>query len=50
MLFLKFPELKRNPGPVSERLHAAGADPAVLAVWQELVVQEIQPADEDDDF
>lgn len=50
MLLLKFPELKRNPGPVSERLHAAGADPAVLAVWQELVVQEIQPADEDDDF
>ena len=50
MLLLKFPELKRDPGPVSERLHAAGADPAVLAVWQELVVQEIQPADEDDDF
>jgi hypothetical protein len=50
MLLLKFPELKRDPGLVSERLHAAGADPAVLAVWQELVVQEIRPADEDDDF
>lgn len=50
MLLLKFPELKRDPGPVSERLHAAGADSAVLAVWQEFVVQEIQPADEDEDF
>jgi len=50
MLLLKFPELKRDPGPVTDRLHAAGADPGVLAVWQELVVQEIQPANEDDEF
>lgn len=50
MLLLKFPELKRDTGPVADRLHAAGADPAVLAVWQELVAQEIQPADEDDEF
>lgn len=50
MLLLKFPELKCDPGPVSECLHAADADPAILAVWRALVVQEIQPADEDDDF
>jgi hypothetical protein len=50
MLLLKFPELKRDPGPVTDRLHAAGADPAVLAVWKELVAQEIQPEDEGDDF
>lgn len=50
MLLLKFPELKRDPGPVTDRLHAASADPGVLTVWQELVVQEIQPADEDDEF
>lgn len=50
MLLLTFPELKREPGPVSERLQAAGADPAVLTIWKELVAQEIQPADEDDEF
>jgi hypothetical protein len=50
VLLLKFPELKRDPGPVSACLHAAGANPAMLAVWQELVVQEIRPADEDGDF
>jgi hypothetical protein len=46
MLLLKFPKLKRDPGLVTDRLHAAGADPAVLAVWKELVAQEIQPEDE----
>jgi hypothetical protein len=50
MLLLKFPELKRAPGPVVDCLRVAGADPAVLTVWQELVAQEIRPADEDDEF
>ena len=50
MLLLAFPELKRDPGPVTERLQAMGAAPAVLAAWQELVVQEIKAADEDDEF
>jgi hypothetical protein len=50
MLLLKFPELKRDPGPVVDCLRVAGADPAVLAVWRELVAQEIRPADEDDEF
>jgi hypothetical protein len=50
MLLLKFPELKRDPGPVSDCLRTAGANPGALAVWQELVVQKIQPADEDDEF
>jgi hypothetical protein len=50
ILLLKFPELKRDPGPVVDRLRAAGADPTVLAVWKELVAQEIRPADEDDEF
>ncbi len=50
MLLLAFPELKRDRGPVTERLQAAGADPAVLAAWKEWVAQEIQPADEDDEF
>jgi Nucleotidyl transferase AbiEii toxin, Type IV TA system len=50
MLLLAFPDLKRDPGPVTEQLQASGATSAVLATWQELVAQEIQPADDDDDF
>lgn len=48
MLLLAFPELKCDPGPVTERLQAAGAADAVLSVWKELVAQEIRPADDDD--
>jgi hypothetical protein len=50
MLLLTFPELKREQGLVADRLQAVDAAPAVLTVWQELVAQEIQPADEDDEF
>jgi hypothetical protein len=50
MLLLTFPELKREQGPVADRLRAIGATPSVSAAWQELVVQQIQPADEDDEF
>ncbi|MBI4316772.1 MAG: nucleotidyl transferase AbiEii/AbiGii toxin family protein [Chloroflexi bacterium] len=50
MLLLTFPDLKRDPGPVTDRLKAADVTPAVLAVWKELVAQEIQSAEEDDEF
>ena len=50
MLMLTFPELKRDPGPVSDRLQAAGADSAVMLVWAQLVASEIQPGNEDDEF
>jgi hypothetical protein len=50
MLLLTFPELKHDLGPVADCLRAAGADPAVLTVWTEIVAQEIQPADEEDEF
>jgi hypothetical protein len=50
MLLLTFPELKHDPGPVRDCLLAAGAEPLVLAMWQEIVAQEIQPADEEDEF
>lgn len=42
LLLLTFPDLKRDPGPVRDRLVAAGADPPVMAVWAELVAQEIE--------
>jgi hypothetical protein len=50
MLLLTFPELKCDPGPVTDRLLAANVDAAILDVWRELVQQEIQMADEEDEF
>jgi len=50
MLLLAFPELKRDPGPVSDRLQAASVGPTVLAAWKDLITQEIRPADEEDEF
>lgn len=50
MLLLAFPDLKRDPGPVTDRLQAAGVASVVMAVWQEMVSTEIQPADEEDEF
>lgn len=47
VLLLRFPELKTQTSPVSERLTAAGAGPAVFATWSELVNTEIRPEDED---
>ena len=48
MLLLTFPELKRDSGPVVDRLSAAGADATVLGVWKKLVAQEIRPAEDDE--
>jgi len=48
MLLLAFPELKRDSGPVVDRLNAASVDATVLSVWKELVAQEIRPADDND--
>ena len=50
VLLLTFPDLKVDPGPVSDRLAVAGATPAALAKWMELVAQEILPEDEDSEF
>ena len=50
MLLLTFPELKCDPGPVSEQLRDSGADAAVLASWKEIVESEIKPQDEESEF
>jgi len=50
VLLLAFPELKCDPGPVSERLKEAGADEAILAAWKEIVESKIEPQDEDSEF
>jgi hypothetical protein len=50
VLLLQFPELKTASGPVADALQATKVEPEILAVWRELVAQEIQPPDEDDKF
>lgn len=50
MLLLTFPELKQEHGLVAERLQKAGATPEALAVWGNLVAQELRLEDEDDEF
>jgi hypothetical protein len=47
---LRFPELKRDLGPVTERLTSQGADAAVLATWKKLVEQELLHEDEEAGF
>lgn len=50
LLVLTFPQLKCDPGPVTECLRAATHDERVLSLWRELVAQEIGLENEDDDF
>jgi hypothetical protein len=49
-LLLTFPEFKIADGQVLERLRAGGADEAVIAAWNQVVVMDIEPEDEDDKF
>lgn len=49
-LLLTFPKLKTVQGPVMDRLQAMNAGEAVIAAWEELVAQNIQPEDEDEPF
>ena len=50
VLLLAFPELKHDHGPVTDCLHKAQADQGILAVWRELVAQELLPEGDEDDF
>ena len=50
LLLLTFPELKCDPGPVTDCLNAAKVDQNVMAIWHELVEQEILPQTDEDDF
>jgi hypothetical protein len=49
-LFLTFPELKSELGPVGDVLKAIGATADELGTWRELVAQEIPPINDDDEF
>jgi hypothetical protein len=50
VLFHSFPELKADPGPVTDCLRQMHAAENILALWRELVAQELLPESEDDDF
>lgn len=50
LLMLTFPQLKCDPGPVTDRLKSATTDERVLALWRDLAAQDITPENEDDDF
>lgn len=49
-MLLKFPDLKVFEGEVKERLESYEADEDVLAMWHEVVNQEIVPEEDDDEF
>jgi hypothetical protein len=50
VLLLAFPELKLDPGPVTNCLRNGEANQNVLAIWREVVAQELLPEGDDDDF
>ena len=50
VLLLAFPELKTSFGPVRDRLEAAGATPAAVAAWENLVSQQINAEKDEDEF
>jgi chorismate mutase len=50
MLLLAFPDFKSSPELVATELIKLDPDPAILEVWQSLIQQDLQPADEDEDF
>lgn len=50
LLLLAFPDLKRDPGPVTDRLIEQGASSNVLARWRDLVAQEFRPEQDEDEF
>jgi len=50
MLFVTFPELKNESGPVGEALSSFGASEEVMNEWRDLVKQEIKPETDEDEF
>ena len=50
VLLLAFPGLKADPGPVTECLERSPDNKGALALWRELVAQELAPESEEDDF
>ena len=49
-MLLKFPELKVEQGAVKQRLEAQSAGEEALALWSQLVAEEILREEEDEEF
>lgn len=47
-LLLFFPDLKSQYGPVDDALRASGAESSVLDAWQDMIMQDIQPDNNDE--
>lgn len=50
MLLLQFPELKEYHSPVLDCLREMATDETILALWQDMVRQEITPSDDEAEF
>jgi len=50
ILFLTFPELKSESGPVGDALKELGASAEETSTWRDLVAQEIPPPNDDEEF
>ncbi len=50
MLLLAYPELKCDPGPVTDSLNRMGVAPEILSVWTEFAKREISMPEEEDEF
>ena len=48
-LLLAFPALKREHGPVEERLRSAGAPQEAMAAWSALATETLLPDEDEDD-
>jgi hypothetical protein len=49
-MLLRFPELKRERGPVRDLLESRSANDEVLSFWNEIVAEEITREVEDEEF
>lgn len=50
ILFLTFPELKNELGPVADYLKALGATADEMNTWRDIAAQKIPPTDDDAEF
>jgi hypothetical protein len=50
VLFLTFPEMKTESGPVNDALRQLGATEEEIHTWRELVAQELSAPNDDDEF
>jgi hypothetical protein len=50
VLFLAFPELKTESGPVNDALRQLGATQEAISTWRKIIAQELSAPNDDDEF